>query len=404
MKILQLCKKFPYPLKDGEAIAVNSLGKAFHQLGAEVTLLAMNTSRHYYPVENGTMPLSHYKQVLSVPVDNRIKPMAAFTNLFSRDSYHIARFVSPAFGRQLKDLLLSQQFDVVQLETPYLAPYIPLIRQHSHALVSMRAHNVEHEIWQRITQNTSFPLKKWYLKHLTDKLRRYEIEQFKQYDVLIAISDKDMQVFRDLGFSGRGLVVPIGMDIDEYKPDFKSYKSNLSLGFIGSLDWMPNTEGLQWFLQKVWPGLLVRFPELQLHIAGRNTPGWLLNLQKPNVVVHGEVPDAADFINQHTIMIVPLLSGSGMRAKILEAMALGRVVITTTLGLEGIDASDRKEVLLANTPESFIQSLEFCISSNGQLEKIGRNAQQMVSLKYESLTIASRLLQAYADHSVVVSS
>lgn len=404
MKILQLCKKFPFPLKDGEAIAVNSLGKAFQQLGAEVTLLAMNTSRHYYPLEKGVKALTHYQAVHSVPVDNRIKPIAAFSNLFSRDSYHISRFVSPAFGQQLISLLQTQRFDVVQLETPYLAPYIPLIRQHSDALVAMRAHNVEHEIWQRITQNTTLPPKKWYLQYLTSKLRKYEIAQFDQYDVLIAISEKDLQTFRHLGFNGQGIVVPIGVDTEDYKPDFKSYKNKLSLGFIGSLDWMPNTEGLTWFLHKVWPALSARFPDLQLHIAGRNTPAWLLNLQKNNVIVHGEVPDAADFINQHTIMIVPLLSGSGMRAKILEAMALGKVVLTTSLGLEGIDANDKKEVLLANTPESFLQSLEYCTTSNGQLEKIGRNAQQMVSQKYGSLTVATKLLQIYAGHGAAVSS
>ena len=154
MRILQLCKKFPYPLKDGESIAVNSLSKSLHELGCEVTLLAMNTRKHFYDTRKLPSSFTHYQQIHTVTLDNRIKPLEAFANLFSRDSYHISRFVSSGFQQALVRLLREESFDVIQLETLYLAPYIPLIRRHSDALVAMRAHNVEHEIWQRIAANT----------------------------------------------------------------------------------------------------------------------------------------------------------------------------------------------------------------------------------------------------------
>ncbi len=396
MKILQLCKKFPYPLKDGESIAVTTLSRALHELGCEVSLLAMNTRKHYFTDNGRPEALGHYRDIYKVPVDNRVKPADAFLNLFSRESYHITRFISQAFRAQLIEVLKNNTFDLIQLETPYLSPYISTIRQYSDALVSMRAHNVEHEIWRRITANTTFLPKRWYLEHLVRKLYRYEVEQLKQYDILVAITQRDLDCFRKLGYRNAAVVAPIGIYSESYQPDYDSYRRRFSLSFIGSLDWMPNLEGLQWFLQKIWEPLRKKYPGLEFHIAGRNTPGgWEHKLAPKNIIIHGEVPDAAEFINGHNLMVVPLLSGSGMRAKILEAMALGRVVLSTTVGLEGIAARPGKEVLLADTPDQFLRQVEFCLQQGRQLEYMGRQARKLVVEQYDSRAIARRLLEAY---------
>ena len=193
MKILQICKKFPYPLKDGESLAINSLGKSLKTLGCEMTLLAMNTSKHFFDLKKLPEEYNQYQKIHTVPVDNRIKPFQAFLNLFSTESYHVCRFVSNEFKEKLSSLLQQQSFDVIQLETLYLAPYIPLIRKYSDAIISMRAHNVEHEIWERIVQHTLSKPKRWYLQHLTSKLKRYETEQLQKYDVLLPITERDFK-------------------------------------------------------------------------------------------------------------------------------------------------------------------------------------------------------------------
>ena len=181
----------------------------------------------------------------------------------------------------------------------------------------------------------------------------------------------------------------------DYQPAYESFSGDISLSFIGSLDWMPNQEGLIWFLDKVWGRLSKRFPDLKLHIAGRNTPDWIINKKIKNVQFHGEVPDAVDFINKHSIMLVPLRSGSGMRAKILEGMALGKVVVSTKLGLEGIRAKDKEQVLIAENVEEFIQAFNFCYQQNGKLESMGRSAQEFVSNHYDHLGIAKKLIRTY---------
>ncbi len=396
MRILQLCKKFPYPLKDGESIAVTGLSKALSGVGGEVTLLAMNTSKHFVEISGVPKELEHYKEIHSVCVDNRIKAWDAFLNLFSTESYHVSRFISKTFESRLIHLLQEEDFDVVQLETLYLSPYIPVIRKYSNALIAMRAHNVEHEIWERVVQNTQFPLKKAYLNHLTKKLKQFEVQHLNEYDLLAAISRRDLDRFVEMGYANASVVVPIGVDLRDYKPDFRSYRKDVSISFIGSLDWTPNVEGVKWFLDEVWGQLRRRHAGLRLHIAGRNAPQWIRQIRQRNITFVGEVGSASRFINQHSVMVVPLLSGSGMRAKILEAMALGKVVVTTTIGLEGIPARHKREVLIADSAQEFVEALRYCHQQNGRLEQIGRRAVEFVGRHFESHEIGKNLMETYA--------
>lgn len=395
MRILQLCKKFPYPLNDGESIAVTNLSKALSRLGCEVTLLSMNTSKHWFDPRDLPPHYNHYAAMRFVDVDNRLRPVGAFTNLFSKESYHVTRFVSLAFEAALVELLQKNDYDIVQLESSILTPYIDTIRKHSKATIAMRSHNVEHEIWDRIADNTRLAPKRWYLRNAVKKLRTFEVAALAAYDILIPITYRDEKIFRKLGYTGKTVVTPIGIDGQDYAADWSSYEKPLSLSFIGTLDWIPNQEGLLWFLDNVWQRIRAEFPTLEFHIAGRNTPKKMLEMQIPGVTFHGEVESARAFLNQHSVSIVPLLSGSGMRAKILEAMALGKVVLTTSVGVEGIEAKDRAELLLADTPDDFMRQIRWCHEHQNILQMLGAEAQELINREYDNLNVAKRLLRVY---------
>ncbi len=396
MKILQLCKKFPYPLKDGESIAVTYLSKALHVLGCEMTLLCMNTTKHYTDIKTLPQNFNHYKEIHVSDLDNSIKPLEAFKNLFSKDSYHVSRFVSKDYENKLISLLKNNSFDIIQLETLYLAPYVDTIRKYSKALITMRAHNVEHEIWERIKNNTRILPKKWYISYLTKKLKRFEVEKLNDYDYLIAVTDKDLKKFKNLGYKNGAIASPIGIDINAYNGEEVS-KTSTSMCFIGSLDWMPNLEGVNWFLENVWEGVKTQNPDIELHIAGRNTPSSIRGLQDKTLKIHGEVPSAINFIKSHPIMLVPLFSGSGMRVKILEGLALGRVVITTSLGLEGIDAKHQQEVLIADTPEQFLECINFCKKYPKKTKDISNRAMTFVKKYYSNHSNAHDLKSLYTE-------
>jgi len=189
MKILFLCKKFPYPLKDGESIAVSNLCKELKAMGADISLLCMNTSKHYSNPAAIPPEYNYFTAIHTVDLDNTIKPWKAIASMVSGESYHIRRFKSVVFKNKLIEILKTEKFDIIQLETLYLAPYVSTIREYSEAKVVMRAHNVEHEIWERITQNTGSNLKKLYLGYLTRQLKAYEIGQFPVYDYLVTLTE-----------------------------------------------------------------------------------------------------------------------------------------------------------------------------------------------------------------------
>ncbi len=391
MKILQLCRKFPYPLKDGEAIAVSYLAKAYKRLGHELTLLSFNTIKTYFDTQELPTSFDHYTDIHTVYLDNRVKPIAAFLNLFTADSYFITRFINSEFKSKLKEVLISSDFDIVQLEGINLAPYIPIIREFSTAKVVLRSHNVEFEIWERVAATTSFPLKRWYLSYLVRQFKAYEIAQFPFYDFLLAMSQRDLDYFRQLGLSTAAMVAPIGLDLGNYSATPPATMPPYSISFIGSLDWMPNQDGLKWFLDQVWPLVYQIFPSLSFHIAGRNTPKWVFARAGNGVVVHGEVPDATRFIQEHPISIVPLFSGSGMRVKILECMALGRVVLTTPLGVEGISATPNENILVGTTADQFCKLLKQCFQQPKKMEIIAANAQAFIIANYDNISIGKTI-------------
>ena len=259
----------------------------------------------------------------------------------------------------------------------------------------MRAHNVEHEIWERITQNTTSPVKKFYLGQLTRQLKAYELEQFPAYDYLVTLTDRDLQHFKSKGYNNGATAAPIGFDISSYPVTRPVFGPSVSLCFIGSLDWMPNREGLEWFLNECWPTIHSLWPNITFHIAGRNTPAALLNHKWPGVTVYGEVPDATAFVLQHGVMIVPLFSGSGMRVKIVEGMLMGKVVITTAIGKEGIEGEDGHHFLVADTKEQMIHAVRRCVEQPEIAIRIGEEAQANAALQFDSIHAARKILGIY---------
>src|SRR5690606_10985460 len=156
----------------------------------------------------------------------------------------------------------------------------------------------------------------------------------------------DLRNFQELGFHKKGIAVPVGFDISEYETDFTPGPEKQSIAFIGALDWMPYQFGIIWFIENVWPKIIKKHPLMELHIAGKNTPEWIKQKSKSGIIFHGEVPDAKVFIKQHPVMIAPLFSGSGIKVKVPEGLALGRAVISTSVGLEGIPATHGKDLFI----------------------------------------------------------
>ena len=398
MRILIVANKMPYPPKDGGAIATLSLARSLRRCGCDVDLLAMNTPKHFCRVEDIPSEISSEINFYAVEVDTTIKATDALRNLlFSSKPYNAERFVNEAFAEKLKVLLSENQYDVVQLEGLYLCPYIETIRKHSQAKVALRAHNVEHEIWQRMVENEKSLPKRLYKGIIARRMRRFELSYINAYDFLVPITDRDSAFFSQNGNEKPIFVAPTGidsenplLDIDNSKADFPGFS------FIGALDWHPNCEGLTWLVKNVWNEYRSRHPEAKIRVAGRNADASFADFLKSNGVDYfGEVESAVDFYASGSVFVVPLMSGSGMRIKNVEAMAAGKVVITTSVGTEGIATENGKNIFIADSAADFLACMEKLASDKNLCYEISAKAREFVKQNYDNNLIATRLLDFY---------
>ncbi len=213
MKILQIANKVPYPPRDGGSIATFAMTKGFRELGHEVTVLAMSTSKHPVMVSDIPQEIREKIRFLLVDVNTQLDPWRATRNLFfSRLPYNAERFVSRDFSQRLQYLLSEEVFDVIQLEGLYLAPYVPRIRKYSKALLSMRSHNIEHEIWERsVKQRTG--LTKFYTGIIAKRVRKMEVASMNRYDAMIPITRRDGDILISMGCKLSMHISPTGINI-----------------------------------------------------------------------------------------------------------------------------------------------------------------------------------------------
>ena len=293
-------------------------------------------------------------------------------------------------------ILEHETFDIIHLESIYVTPYIETIRKHSQAKIILRLHNIEHQIWQRLADNESWPLRKLIYKTNARQLERVENNILQQVDGYMTISEPDHRFFEQTAPDVPGTVITFGLDMEKYENEEDYIPSDEpSLFHIGSMNWSPNIEGVEWFLDEVWPEIHRVHPTLTFTLAGHSIPDRLYQRHDENVVIAGEVPDANEFILSHDLMIVPLLSGSGIRIKIVEAMALGRVVITTSVGAEGMDIEDGKHLFIANTPEEFLNIINKCITTPDLCTIIGENARNFIAMNHNNDLITDQILDFY---------
>jgi len=394
LKILQVCKKFPYPLRDGEVIAIHQLTRGFYEAGHKVTVAAINTKKHFFPPDEMPQENQELADFYSVLLDTDVNWWDALRSLFRGDAYNIQRFVSPDFEKLLSGILRENEFDIVQLEGLYLLPYLLVVRKYSKAKIVLRAHNIEHLIWERNSKMAKPGAKKWYLQSLAARMKEFEIYNLNSCDALVPISNIDAAKFVELGCKLPIHTTPVGMKLNGVMTP-EVHVDEASLCYIGSMDWLPNREGIDWFLDVVWPKVLSQFPEVKLFIAGRNFPPDFPGHNYPNIEVVGEVENSHSFLRSKSILIVPLFSGSGMRVKIIEAMAEGKPVVSTGVGAEGIDATDNVNILIADTADAFARQIKRVLKDKEEAMRIGTNARAFVVENFDNKKIVSDLLEFY---------
>ncbi len=394
MKVLQLCHKPPYPPIDGGCIAINNISMGLIQEGVDLKLLTISTHKH--PFNPGKIPKEWMKSTKAqgVFVDTKLNIVDAFSSLVTNDSYNISRFFSADFDILIANILAEEEFDVIHLESLFMTPYIHTIKRLSNAKIILRSHNLEYMIWQRMATASTQKMKKMYLQHLARQLKEYELDKITQVDGIASISPRDAIHYADLGCNVPIVTIPFGLNLEEYIPSERP-SSSIGLFHLGAMDWMPNIEGVDWFFKKIWGNILKSFPEIQFYLAGKSSDAYRAPKKPKNIHYLGEVPDAKEFINNHDVMIVPLLSGGGIRIKIIEGMALGKTIISTSIGAEGIVYQDGVNILIADTPEEMLKAITTLIEDPNLIKTIGEAARKNVERNYDNNVLSKKLISFY---------
>lgn len=391
MKILQVCNKSPYPPIEGGPIAMHAITQLFFENDCEVKVLAMNSNKFFATVDSLPEDYKKSTSIEWVDMDLSLNFFQALRCLLSNKSYHIERFISKDFERKIIEILSQHTYDIIWLESLYVAPYVDIIRKHSKAKIILRTHNIEHKIWERISLQSKPFYKKIYLRILSKQLKNYELKAAYKVDAIVSISDVDKAYLIDNQITTPMISIPFSIPFSQSNTDVQPIDT-LNLFSLASMNWIPNVEGIQWFLDSVWNDIHMQHPDLKFLIAGRHIPDSLKNSTYPQVEIVGEVPDATEFMLSNGILIVPLLSGSGIRIKIIEAMSIGKVVITTSIGLEGIHASHKEHVLIANTASEFVDAVSYCLHNPNELQRIGKNAMEFIQIQHNNTHVAPKLM------------
>ncbi len=394
MKVLQLSPKVPWPPEDGGRVASRVLALSLLRAGAEVRLLSLNPVKHR--VETAALPdEASAVRLETVDHDTSLTVAGFLRSLLRGTSYNVDRFRSVAFERRVAAAIREEPPDVVLLESLYLLPCLPALRRATRAPVALRSFNVEHEIWDRLVPGERNPVRRLLLAHLARRLRAFEVAALDAPDAIVPVTAEDAETYRRLGATVPIHVAPVGLET-ALVPDRSGEGERGTLVFLGALDWRPNLEGVRWFLDRVWPTVRGAVPRARLVVGGSNPPAGLeKGLSGEGVTFVGRVPDAQAFFASGAAMVVPLLSGGGMRVKILEAMALGVPVVSTRLGATGIEARDGVEIRLANEPDAMSAACVELLSDPGRATELGRAGRRSVLGRFDANVIARDLLRFF---------
>lgn len=396
MKALVLSKKVPYPPLDGECLVIQQDIEMLRTLGYHIDLLSLNTDKHHIDSIRSQMHTPVYVDLHSIEINTAIRIKPLVLNFLSSIPYNIERFYSDGMKNKLEALLRVNKYNIILFEGLHLHIYAHTIREHSDAMLIMRSHNVESEIWKRKSALETNLIKKWYLQWLSKKILAFEKKSFDVYHRFIAISDRDLEIYQQLGMKTASFVLPYTVKSSiAQRANTEQHCS--SIFFIGSFDWLPNYEGIRWFIEKVWAKVHAEFPEWRFFIAGRKMNMADPIFQKAGIVALGEVPNTTYFMQDHPIMVVPLFFGSGIRIKIIEALFQGKIIVSTAIGAEGVYEKTESPIYLANDEKEFSAALKTIFESKQDFGVLSKKSMDF-ALTHFDFNEFSKKMKAFLAH------
>jgi sugar transferase (PEP-CTERM/EpsH1 system associated) len=401
MNILWLSHLVPYPPKGGNLQRSYNLLRALAEKN-HVFFLAFN-QKFLLPtpemVRTSVEKLKghcDYVRVFDIPCEKRRLAWfwLLFLNLFSAHPYSVKKFLSPRMMEAVKGVVHNHKIDLVHFDTIALVQYSAYIEDSKKVL---NHHNVESMLLFRMAQAEKNLLKKLYLCFQGKKLKRYEAETIKWFDLNLVVSQPDKEEIQSYSWDANVEIIPNGVDPEYFHiSETPIRKSNLV--FTGGMNWFPNRDAIIFFLEEIWPLVKKVIPDLSLTLIGHQPPEEAISLsKKEKIEVLGFIDDVRPYVAQATAYIVPIRVGGGTRLKILDAWACGKAVVSTSIGCEGLEVTPGRNILIGDTPGQFAEQV-IKVCADGNLRRsLGKEGRKLVEEKYSWKMIGEDLNRIYEN-------
>ncbi len=378
LRVLVLDEEFPFPLTSGKRIRTWALLSRAARDNDVVVLC-------HGPVNNEAKIAAQVNGIRIVeadplPIDCGWRLWARLAvNTFSRFPYSVSKHYSAAFRRELNTLLCSESFDIVHCEW---TPYARYLNSKLDLPAIVTTHNVETQILQRRAQLSDRLVEKAFFTLQALKMRRFEKCVLQRVRSVTAVSAEDAAQFHEWGVRNVRLVEN-GADLSEFVPSSDS-GDNGTILFLASLDWYPNQDALLHLLDNIMPSVQQRIPTVRLQVVGRRAPEWLRlrvsQLRWAEFI--GDVESVQSWLAHAAVVVVPLRIGGGSRIKILEALAMQKAVVSTSIGAEGLRLRPGEHLAIADTPAAFADEIVRLLSSAAERERLGECGRNIVTQRY----------------------
>ena len=306
-----------------------------------------------------------------------------------RAPYAVSRFAAAEVQQILRDWIPQRRFDVAVCDFLASALNFPETLATPTALFQ---HNVETLLWKRRAEFES----KWFDRIVSKfeyvKMRSFERQQARRFHHVIAVSEADRQAMSGMVDPSHISVVPTGVDLAKYRydPDLRPLKGLVV--FVGSMDWQPNIDGVEFFCQQVWPLVISKIPDAKFRVVGRDPHPRVKKLSSESIEITGTVPSVVDHLREAEVIVVPLRMGGGTRIKIYEGMAMGKATVSTTVGAEGLDVQHGRDILLEDQPSDFANAV-VTLLLNQELRRQYELAAVTTARQYDWSVISQRFVE-----------
>jgi sugar transferase (PEP-CTERM/EpsH1 system associated) len=392
IKVLLLTPQTPFPPDQGAPIRNLSFVRYLGQDPRyELSILSFARPDEDPAASPALTELAKYCRMVKLVAHppRRAKLSRLRDSLFSPLPDLAKRLASPQFEAALANLLQTGTFDVIQCEGLEMAPFMLHQRQGQAARLVLDEHNAEYLLqrrifeqdWQSGWKRRPAALYSWLQAR---RLAHYEREVLSRFDRAIAVSEPDRAALAGLGGTQRPIaVIPNGIDLAEFSLQH-SPEEPASLVFTGTMDFRPNVDAVNWFAGEVWPLILAQKPEARFYIVGRRpTPAVVALQNRSGIEVTGTVPDARPYVRRSALYIVPMRMGGGVRFKVLEAMALGKAIVTTRMGADGIDLTAGQEALVADTAQDFAGQVVALLNDPARRQALALHGRRFVEENFD---------------------